>query len=196
MPENMTLRALLAAACLLATAGCVTIWPVGVAAPATRDEPAVKAAQAASAKDAAQAPERQDAAAPPAPAAAPPAPAAAPSAPVAAVATGPQPDAVIKLSPGSERLAPDMELRLARIAEAARRDERLMLRLASYVPDGGSPSVNLLRAEQSLQLVRKRLVDMAVNPRRIVMAPFGGEYTTARDERRHWVEIYLIRPRL
>jgi hypothetical protein len=71
-----------------------------------------------------------------------------------------------------------------------------MLRLESYVPDGGSPSLNLLRAEQSLQLIKKRLVDLDVSPRRIVLAPFGEEYATARDERRHWVEIYLIKPRL
>ncbi|MCC6879846.1 MAG: hypothetical protein KJZ92_05750 [Rhodocyclaceae bacterium] len=181
MRESATLSVLLAAACL-ATAGCVTTAPSGLAGPAAQEEPATGRTQAASAGREAPAPVRQGAVAPPAPAAAAPA--------------GPQPDAVIKLSPGSERLAPEMEARLAKIAEAARRDERVMLRLESYVPDGGSPSVNLLRAEQSLHLVKKRLVDMAVNPRRIVMAPFGGEYTTARDERRHWVEIYLIRPRL
>lgn len=179
MHEGMTLRTLLAAACLLATAGCVTTSPSGLAGPAAQEEPATGRTQAASAGREAPAPVRQSAVAPPAPAAA-----------------APAPDAVIKLSPGSEQLAPEMEARLAKIAEAARRDDRLMLRLESYVPDGGSPSVNLLRAEQSLHLVKKRLVGMAVNPRRIVMAPFGGEYTTARDERRHWVEIYLIRPRL
>lgn len=180
MRETATLSALLAAACL-ATAGCVTTSPSGLAGTA-QQEPAAERRQTASVGQEVPAPARQSVAAPPAPAAAAPA--------------GPPPDAVIKLNPGSEKLAPEMEARLAKVAEAARRDERVMLRLESYVPDGGSPSVNLLRAEQSVQLVRKRLVDMAVNPRRIVMAPFGGEYTTARDERRHWVEIYLIRPRL
>lgn len=77
------------------------------------------------------------------------------------------PDAVIKLDPGSGRLTREMEMRLAAVAAKAREDERIMLRLESYVPDGGSPSLNLVRAEQSLQQVRKRLVDLDINPRRI-----------------------------
>lgn len=164
---------------LLATAGCVTTSPTGQAGTkaidATQTPPAARNA---------------------APAAAPAVPAAPAAARAAAAPQGPPPDAVIKLNPGSDRLTQEMEARLAAIAAKAREDDRIMLRLESYVPDGGSPSLNLVRAEQSLQLVRKRLVDMDVNPRRIFLSPFGAEYATERDERRHWVEIYLIRPHL
>lgn len=89
-----------------------------------------------------------------------------------------------------------MEARLARVAQQAREDERILLRLESYVPDGGSTELNLGIAEQSLQLIKKRLADLNVPPRRILLAPFGEEHRTEQDLRRHWVEIYLIRPRL
>jgi hypothetical protein len=176
----MRFSSLLSLACLLATSGCLTTSPVGLGSQSPAAEPA--AARTRPADAAATAPQ--------------PAPAAKDRAPAAVAPAGPQPDAIIKLNPGSDRLTGEMEARLAAIAARAREDARVMLRLESYVPDGGSPSLNLLRAEQSLQLIKKRLVDLEVSPRRIVLAPFGEEYATARDERRHWVEIYLIKPRL
>lgn len=106
------------------------------------------------------------------------------------------PDAVIKLKPGSAQLSAEMDRRLMQVAAQAKADERIILRLESYVPGGGSASLNLLKAEQSVDLVRKRLIDLEVNPRRILTAPFGAEYDTERDERRYWVEIYLVKPRL
>ncbi len=108
----------------------------------------------------------------------------------------PAPDAVIKLSPGSDRLSGEMEARLALIAQQVRENEQLMLRLESYVPDGGSHALNLGIAEQSLQVIKKRLVELSVSPRRIFLAPFGEEHREERDRRMHWVEIYLVRPRL
>lgn len=181
MRDPPGLSALFAAACLLATAGCVTTSPFGLSGAAAKDESAAAPAE----NSPPRLPSAQVKAAAPATAKA-----------SAAVPAGPQPDAVIKLSPGSERLAPEMEARLAAIAAEARADGRIQLRLESYVPQGGSPSLNLVRAEQSLQLVKKRLVDLDINPRRIVLAPFGEEYAIERDERRHWVDIYLIKPRL
>jgi hypothetical protein len=182
----MKAACLLLPVCLLATTGCVTTSPFGLAAPAPTEQ-------------AAPAPTPQTAT----PAAAPqPSPAGAVTPTPAAgnlpasAAARPEPDAVIKLNPGDEPLSREMETRLSAIAARAREDDRILLRLESYVPGGGSPSLNLLRAEQSLHLVRKRLVELDVSPRRILLAPFGGEYVTARDERRQWVEIYLIRPRL
>ena len=178
---RMKASLLLPLCCLLATSGCVVSSPFGLARPDAQGEPAALPARPPVAPVARQ-PEtpiaaQEDSAALPPP-------------------DSPQPDAVIKINPGSDRLSNEMEARLAGIARQANADERLMLRLESYVPDGGSPSLNLGRAEQSLQLIRKRLVDLNVSPRRIFLAPFGGEYATQRDERRHWVEIYLIRPRL
>lgn len=108
----------------------------------------------------------------------------------------PVPDAVIKLRPGSDRLSGDMEARLMSIAQRARADEQIMLRLESYVPDGGSHALNLGIAEQALQVIKKRLVELSVSPRRIFLAPFGEEHRTERDRHMHWVEIYLFRPRL
>lgn len=171
-------------ACLLATAGCVTTSPFGLAGTAAKDEPA---AAPPPARTPAPAPVAQEKGV---------APVANGGARVDAAPGGMAPDAVIKLNPGSDRLTGEMEGRLAAIAAKARADERIMLRLESYVPNGGSPSLNLVRAEQSLQLIRKKLVDLDINPRRIVLAPFGEEYATERDERRHWVDIYLIKPRL
>ena len=172
---------LLPLCCLLATSGCVVSSPFGLARPDAQSEPAALPSRPPVAPVAEQpetpiAVQENSAALPP--------------------PDSPQPDAVIKINPGSDRLSNEMETRLAGIARQANADERLMLRLESYVPDGGSPSLNLGRAEQSLQLIRKRLVDLNVSPRRIFLAPFGGEYATQRDERRHWVEIYLIRQRL
>lgn len=177
----MKFTAPLLLACLLSTAGCVANSPFGLTRPAAEDPPQAAAA---------------------APAAAPAAAAAVPARPAAVesqAGAAPQdtpPDAVIKLAPGSRRLTQEMEARLAAIAARAREDDRIIVRLESYVPGGGSPSLNLLRSEQSLQLVKQRLLDLDVNPRRILLAPFGEAYDTARDERRHWVEIYLVRPRL
>lgn len=176
---------LLLPACLLATTGCVTTSPFGLAAPATTETKA-----AAPQTDVPQTVARSEV---PRPA---PAPVAGSAPPPVPAQPGPAPDAVIKLNPGGEPLSREMEMRLSAIAAKAREDDRILLRLESYVPGGGSPSLNLLRAEQSLHLVRKRLVELDVSPRRILLAPFGGEYVTARDERRQWVEIYLIRPRL
>lgn len=175
---------------LLAAAGCVTTSPYGLAGPAALESgTAAPAAPAAEPKPA------------PAPALRPGPEAASSSASEtggapAPAQTGPEPDAVIKLDPGGGPLSKEMERRLAAIAAKAREDDRILLRLESYVPGGGSPSLKLLRAEQSLQVVRKRLLELDVSPRRILLAPFGGEYAIARDEHRHWVEIYLVRPRL
>ncbi len=182
----MKISLLLALCGMLATAGCVTSSPFGLARPdSPGDEPARRAPPVAQQPEPPVVAQEKSAA-----------PALDNKVAVPLQPDSPQPDAVIKISPGSDRLSKDMEARLAGIARQANADERLMLRLESYVPDGGSPSLNLGRAEQSLQLIRKRLVDLNVSPRRIFLAPFGGEYATQRDERRHWVEIYLIRPRL
>ena len=187
--HRMKASLLLALCCVLASTGCVTSSPFGLAAPDAPGEPAAMPPRPAApvAQQPApriEAPVQGTAPALGSQAAAPPQP------------DSPPPDAVIKINPDSDRLSHEMEARLAGIARQANADERLMLRLESYVPEGGSPSLNLGRAEQSLQLIRKRLLELNVSPRRIFMAPFGGEYATLRDERRHWVEIYLIRPRL
>ena len=108
----------------------------------------------------------------------------------------PAPDAVIKLNPGSDALSSEMEVRLNLVAQQVRDNEQLMLRLESYVPDGGSPALNLGIAEHALQVIKKRLVELSVSPRRIFLAPFGEEHRTERDRRMHWVEIYFVRPRL
>lgn len=176
-------------ACLLATSGCLSNLPVNLAGqPAAGDPPAGSAAPA----DRAAQPGRIETASTNRTTA----PAASAGTSTPAAAPDSEPDTVIKLSPGSSRLSSEMEARLASVAKRSREDDRILLRLESYVPDGGSHSLNLVRAEESLQLVKQRLMDLDVSPRRIILAPFGGEYDTARDERRHWVEIYLIRPRL
>ncbi len=108
---------------------------------------------------------------------------------------GPAPDAVIKIEPGSATLTPEMRARLGEIARLAREDERSQLRLEGYVPDGGSPAWNIGAAEKSLQLVREYLESLRVPARRIQFAAFGEEHDLQRDDRRHWVEVYLLRSR-
>lgn len=114
--------------------------------------------------------------------------------PQTAVAMDPEPDAVIKLDPGSDRLSMEMESRLLKVAAEATQDQRIILRLESHVPDIGSPALNIGIAEKALQTVKGRLQALGVLPRRILLASFGGEHDLERDSRRHWVEIYLLRP--
>ncbi|MDZ4255468.1 MAG: hypothetical protein U1A72_23100 [Sulfuritalea sp.] len=106
----------------------------------------------------------------------------------------PEPDVVIKINPGSGGFSKEMEGRLAKIANEAKRDERILLRLESHVPDRGSPALNIGLAEKVLQKVKERLQELGVLSRRILLASFGGEHEKERDSRRHWVEIYLLRP--
>ncbi len=113
----------------------------------------------------------------------------------AAQADAPAPDAVIKLEPGSAALTPEMRVRLAEIARLAKEDERSQLRLEGYVPNGGSPAWNIGAAGKSLQLVREYLESLRVPARRIQMVAYGGEHARQYGDRRHRVEIYLLRSR-
>lgn len=101
-----------------------------------------------------------------------------------------EPIAVIELPPMTETLSPEMETRLREVAEAAKADERITLLLEGFVPDGGSPALNVGLAEQSLAVVRKRLLAMRVPVSRIQIIPFGEHHNRARSHRNHWVEIY------
>jgi len=104
-----------------------------------------------------------------------------------------EPDAVITLDPGSGALAPDMDAQLAVIADEMDRDDRLLVRLESYVPGGGSPALDLGIADRALRKVREHLVAQGVSPRRMLLGSFGGEHSVERHSRRHWVELYLVR---
>lgn len=122
-----------------------------------------------------------------------PPPARAASAPVAALPVA-EPDAVVKLDPRSGTLSPDMDGRLSKIAAEFNRDDRILIRLESYVPGGGSSALDIGVADRALHKVKERLQALGVSPRRMLLASFGGEHSTERDPRQHWVEIYLIRP--
>lgn len=105
----------------------------------------------------------------------------------------PAPDAIIKIDPKSSRLAGDMDERLQRVAEEARKDDRLLIRLEGYVPGGGSPTLNLSLAEQMLQVIKERLQDLGVPSRRLLPVSFGEEHDEKRDPYRYWVEVYFVR---
>ena len=124
----------------------------------------------------------------------PPTTSALPVSPQKQVDRDPEPDTVVKLDPGSEKLSTEMEGRLVRIAAKARQDERIILRLESHVPDSGSSALNIGIAEKALQIVKERLQALGVLSRRILLASFGSEQEEERDMRQHWVEIYLLRP--
>ena len=103
------------------------------------------------------------------------------------------PDSVIKLDPKSGKLTSEMEVRLLKVAEAAKQDARIFLRLEAYVPDGGSPALSIGVADRTLQIVGDRLVALGVSARRIVKASFGQEHDGNRELHRHWVEIYIVK---
>lgn len=125
----------------------------------------------------------------------PPASVASPSAPAPeAVPVLTEPDAVVKLDPKSGSFTPEMDGRLSKIAAELNRDDRILVRLESYVPGGGSSALDIGIADRVLHKVKERLQALGVSSRRMLLASFGGEHSLERDPKRHWVEIYLIRP--
>lgn len=104
-----------------------------------------------------------------------------------------QPDAVIKIDPKTGTLTGEMEGRLQKIVEEARQDEHTLIRLESFVPGGGSSGFDLGKADQTLQLIRDRLIGSGISQRRILLSSFGAEHDIQRDPTRHWIEIYLLR---
>ena len=105
-----------------------------------------------------------------------------------------EPDAVVMLDPASGSNSADMDTRLGQIAAELARDERILVRLESHVPGGGSSALDLGLADKALHKVKERLQTLGVPLRRILLASFGGEHATERDSHQHWVELYLIRP--
>ena len=105
----------------------------------------------------------------------------------------PRPDAVIEIDLGAGKILPEMGTSLAAIAEQAKSDERILIRLESYVSDGGSPALNLGLTEINLQKVKERLVGLGISPKRIFLSNYGEEHSEAGDRHRYWVEIYLLR---
>jgi outer membrane protein OmpA-like peptidoglycan-associated protein len=104
-----------------------------------------------------------------------------------------EPDAVVVLDPKSGALAPAMDAQLAIIADELTKNDRLLVRLESYVPSGGSPALEIGIADKALRKVREHLVSQGVSPRRMLFSSFGGESSKERHSRRHWVELYLVR---
>lgn len=102
-----------------------------------------------------------------------------------------EPVAVIELPPMADSLSPEMTARLHEVAEATKADERVTLWLEGFVPDGGSPALNIGLAEQSLMVVRKQLISMRVPVGRIQLIPFGEHHNRARSATNHWVETYV-----
>ncbi len=102
-----------------------------------------------------------------------------------------EPVAVIELTPTASELSAEMDARLRTVAEAAKADERIALRLEGYVPDGGSPVLNIGLAEQSLAVVRRQLIRMGVAANRIQIVPLGEHHEFARSADQHWVEIHF-----
>jgi outer membrane protein OmpA-like peptidoglycan-associated protein len=107
--------------------------------------------------------------------------------------SGEQPFVVIKVDPKTGKLTGEMELRLQKVVAEARRDKRILIRMESFVPDGGSPGLDLSRSDKTLQIVRNRLVKSGISHRRILVSSFGAEHDIQRDPTRHWVEITLIK---
>ncbi|MDD5175302.1 MAG: hypothetical protein PHQ05_02610 [Sterolibacterium sp.] len=107
--------------------------------------------------------------------------------------TSAAPYAVIKFDPKIGRLTSEMESKLLKVAEEVKNDDRIILRLESYVPNSGSPALSIGVANKALQLVRNRLLELGIPIRRIVQASFGQEYDGEHDLHRPWVEIYLVK---
>lgn len=103
-----------------------------------------------------------------------------------------EPDAIIRFNGNDYALSRDMEAVITRIARQAQGSDQSMIRLEGYMPEGGSSALNLSLVDRPLQVVRAKLIELRVQARRIVLAPFGGEHRVQRDKRRGWVEIYLL----
>ena len=114
------------------------------------------------------------------------------AAPMPATLPTSTPDAVIRVDQRTGGFSERMERRLRRIAEAAKKDVDVFVRLESYVPSGCSPALDLGRADDNLQRVREKLQRLGVSPRRILLAPFGAEYDDEVDHHRPWIEVYLL----
>lgn len=113
--------------------------------------------------------------------------------PSATSLSGEQPFAVIKVDSKTGILTREMELRLGTVVKEAKKDERTLIRLESFVPSGGSPGLDLGIADKTLLLVKDRLVGSGISQRRILVSSFGAEHDIQRDPTRHWVEITLIK---
>lgn len=104
------------------------------------------------------------------------------------------PAAVIGLQPGSAALPRDAEARLAGVARQMRENDRLVVRLEGHLPGGGSSAVNLGMTEKAMQLLKARLVELRIAPRRILMSPFGEEISPSSNPESGWIELHLVNP--
>lgn len=109
-----------------------------------------------------------------------------------ALEPAPTPDAIVKFDAKTGQLSDEMRGRLLKVAAAAKSDGGIIVRIEGYVPSGGSPAMDLGRADGPLQVVKDHLQRLGVSPRRILLASFGAEHEVERDATRPWVEIYLV----
>ena len=112
----------------------------------------------------------------------------APAAPVRA------PDETIRIAPGDTALSPEMDARLDRVLARARGNDQVRVRLEAYSPDRGSNAWEIAMAEQSLQVVRSRVIAQGIRPYRIEATMVGDRDGTDGARDRNGVRLYLIDP--
>jgi len=103
------------------------------------------------------------------------------------------PDAIALVDLKSVTVTPESEINLVKLASQLMLDERLLVRLESFVPGGRSTALDIGFAENTLKVVRARLQSMGITSRRILSSSFGGEHSTKRASI-PWVELYVVRP--
>lgn len=102
------------------------------------------------------------------------------------------PDAIALVNPKYGSVTPESETELMKMVHQIQSDERLLVRLESFVPGGSSASLDIGMAENILKTVRAKLQSMGITSRRILSSSYGGEHSIQRASM-PWVELYLVR---
>lgn len=105
-------------------------------------------------------------------------------------------DETIQVAPGATGLSPAMEARLDPIVQQVKANSQLRIRLEAYSPERGSNALEIAMAEQSLQLVRSRLIALGIRPFRIETTIRGDQAGAERARERNGVRLYIIEPTL
>lgn len=75
----------------------------------------------------------------------------------------------------------------------AKVDERILIHLHGFAPNGSSNSLSIAMADKPMKAVKDRLLALGVPSPRILTANYGHQYARLRHPSRPWVEIYMIR---
>lgn len=88
----------------------------------------------------------------------------------------------------------DLNLALSKLVAELKLNNGAVVRLRSFVPDGGSLEFGIGLAEKAMQRVREELIALGVKPRRIVKDTSRDYGQRQAHGRAHGVELFLDEP--